>query len=397
MVINIKKSSDKEIIYITTSISSLAIISLSDRLGVDKHVAISPFLGLSLLAVVALKVAGLFPRMRIPRRATFWLINTSKSQLQLSHSIPIASICQIQEKAKKIRESQNFDQNFVVLHSQEDLVASYRHSAKFFRPRMGVGDFVTLAEAPHVCAHLINAKIFLDLISEHYWPLNNKLELEKYDSEIQKVYEEVSEEHRFWSGKIFNIVIGFLAAFSFLIYQTLDMVVAKDPKAPYFLLSYTSLVGIYVILASQYFFMANRAVQFMVTFVEPSMFAPGYSQFKLTKEASGRESPPMTFATSVVISIVPLCVAIFSFFFLIYEYHERIVDFGFYVVNSLLQFWTIVNVFLVTFALRNMNGLAKVAVRRIHGQPLPIRRTVNKSKILLELLMVSKLSGGFFK
>ena len=137
-------------------------------------------------------------------------------------------------------------------------------------------------------------------------------------------------------------------------FQTLNEVLNKSASAPYYLLSYATIIYIYIILSMMYFFFMSRTQVFLSNFVEPSFTFVGFQQYKTNRFVSGKLSSSLTKNTTFVIILLPIVISIFCLVYLFITFHDRFVIEE---KNTLVIFWSASNIFLFWIAIRSMINL----------------------------------------
>lgn len=369
------KYKDKNIIYVSSSISCLALLETSKTIKIKRAVFISPYLGCSSAKERYISLASkVFKRIKRKSQIAKYI---DVKDLLVSKYFSLKTLKKINQLANKIRfHSFENKMDILVIHSSNDQVACFEKSASFFKRYGSIGDFIAIYSAPHTCAPLFESESFKELIDEHFFPSN---EQEPQSEEICTQYSELNIEHRDWAAKIFRIFIGFLSLFGVMLYKSLPDIISKKEHAIYILLAYGSTISIYLIISGLYYFYLIRSQYVLNIYVEPLFKNVGYQQIKLSENASGKVSKIFTKVSSFVMMAIPTVIAFFTYFY-------GLIIFWPDVSNYLVVCWYIVNTILYCMTFYVLTSLGKYTKHSLTNTPTPLNRSYNKNRIILNFI-----------
>lgn len=382
--------SSEETVVVSTSLSSLAIAYLQAELPRFKHVALAPYLGANSWRSSLLRIFGaLYPSLWFKRKRDADT-GVRHVDFSLSSKLNVAATLQVDELAADVRKRINgFGEDALIIHSFSDRVAAFGHSTAFFECNRAGCDFITLLGAPHSFSNSLNPEALYDLMNEHFCGPEDSLESELAVAATQ--FTELNIEHRSWANKIFSLIVGFVTAFSVLTYQTLGDVLDGAASAPYFLMAYATIIYLYVLVASLYYYYLNRTQNYLSAYVEPVMGGVGFQQFKLSRNLSGSESVSLTFNTSFALVVMPFLIASVAIVYTVVAYYDRVISFD--IANAFLQFWLGTNLALYVLSQISAVRLAKSTKKTIYAPPIPFKRTMRKTERIVRLVLSSNYRG----
>lgn len=379
------RDADK-VVVISTSLSSLALLDMKRDLPEVKQVVLAPYLGASPFRARLLELFSRFyPGFWFKRRRDVE-ISPGQPDFSLTDSLSVKAAMQVENLARHVRVRESgFAPSTLVIHSHSDRVASFERSKAFFEKDRAESDFLTLFGAPHSFANTLNPRDFYELLNEHFFETESILD--ELTDDIKSQFVELNIEHRNWADKIFNLIVGFVTGLGLLTYQSLGDILKNNASAPYLLLAYATIIYVYVIISSLYFYYMNRTQNYLCFYIEPAMTGIGFQQFKLSRNISGHESVKMTFNTTFSIVVMPFLIASICLGYVSFRYSDRIFSIG--VENAVLQIWLLINVVLYSMAQFNAIRLAMSTTKTIYAPPIPFKRSVNKIERIAALILSS--------
>lgn len=361
---------ESDLFLIGFSFGATVCLNLPNLKRVKAIIAISPFLGLSrwnnflISSLPRFTDSFSFPRiLSVTRKDVAESLDTS----EYFNIRSVKRVCWYSEKVLKHRHSQHTPT--LIIHSISDAVSSYEKSVKYANGCRTLIDFVPLDGLNHFIVHdLNNVSLYEFLNCSLYTELQNN----ESAADVSSQFCEISNEHRFWAKVIFNLILAFFTVFGVHIYQTLPAVLNKEPGSPYYLLSYSTVISIYIMLATMYLFFLARTQVYLSLFVEPFMHGIGFQRYKANGHISGSISTVFTRNSSVPIAILPLSVSILSMVFVIYLHANRI--FTISGENFLLNFWFLFNTALLFLAIKSLYELKSYTEIFVYGLPASGKR-----------------------
>ena len=269
----------------------------------------------------------------------------SKKETAFHKYIPLHAVENIFSEAKRVKKMAcDIKCPVIFFHSIDDKVSRYADTAAFCSALNEYGRMVTLQQLEHFIQFDIPPAKIRDIAVYYFFKESNEYEKEvSIDNNMLAMQlEQLHLEHRGWSDIMFRLILAFFTVFGFLLYNSLPAVTAKSPEAPYYLVSYSLVINIYLILASLYFFYINRSISYLMHHIEPFVIGIPSKIYRSIHFASG---PAMTGGVAVIIFAMPLLISLVSIVYGIYEYNDR-----FFIAaksNFLLQLWMSISI--VTF------------------------------------------------
>ena len=270
------------------------------------------------------------------------------------------------------------------LHSLDDHVASYDALVEAIqRFDLARYQIVTFHELNHFVHFDIPPGAIIDLALEFFRLTETAPPSDAERSILQEVFTQCSEEARHWSGILFQLIAGFYSVFGALIYFTLQDVVQKAPRAPYYLVSYSLAINIYLILALLYFFYITRTLVFLKHHVEPQLGGFRWVSYRTLPWAAGKASNTMTRAAFYPMAILPLLISIALLVYCYFSYHERFrVHTG---ANTFLLISLIFTFVLWLFAAGSFVAVTQYEKRSLFRTAQPSPSTPGFERLLLQL------------
>jgi esterase/lipase len=294
------------------------------------------------LAKIAALLAVMYPRIPILRR-----LQTTKKQvrreLMLSRrTIPIGAIRFATEVGQQAFDAlSDVTCPILFFHSVDDKVSRYSSIPTALRKCSPGSRLVTFSSINHflqfdlptnrVC---LFAMKFFGLPPGHSADVSTQpadVSTQPADapapsaSDLLRIYR---DEQRHWAITLLQINLRALVAFALLLYNTLHSIVAQTQDAPYFLLSYTALLSMYLILITLYFFYLNRVDAYIKACVDPLIKTISWTTFRTNEFVSGRESTRITRLTTLPLFGFPFAIATISLVFCAWGYKDQIFVIG---------------------------------------------------------------------
>ena len=277
------------------------------------------------LATLVLFLASLMPKKRF-RWRLHTTVPSSRKQLYGTTHLPA-------ELSKSIfREAEGVQDRFgsvkcpvLLLHSVDDKVASYEHLAYAARINTNVNALVvTFFALDHFLQFDVPPAGICNLALEQFGLSNQQITPPQANSGLLvERLKQRSEESRHWAEMLFRLITGFFAVMGGLLYVSLPDVIGKQPRAPYYLISYSLLISIYVQLATLYFFYLNRVDSYIKYHIEPYLQGVGWISFRTNHWASGEASKVMTRLVSIAELGIPFIISYVILIYTAITYYER--------------------------------------------------------------------------
>lgn len=376
-VLNLKQDG-YDVYLVGFSLGATISIAIEKKASLKGLVVFGVFLGTSVYKSLAIKsISKVWPSLTLKRSLSVTKKEHAK-KIVFANRFPIIGAARVIQYSEDIFRG-SFAPRCKVLFIQSisDNVSLYSKACKLAARATGEVDFITIRDVKHYFIHDLETSAVAELILSYHdvTSANNSVDF----SFLERVQDQVNEEHLFWANRVFQLVIAFFTVFGVFLNQTLPDVLDMNSRAPYFLLAYSSIILIYSLLASMYYFFMMRSQVYLVSYIEPIFSGLGFQKFKTSKTISGDASVSVSKNTSFVILIIPVCVAAFSFiqFFLIFK--DRL---SLKVENSLLIFWFTANVVLWILAVRSGRTLINYGKYELYLAPYPINRSINFSAAL---------------
>jgi esterase/lipase len=347
-------------------------------------ILISTFLGLPPLRERLLKLANFLPVGKDFKRRVAVTRSDQCRKLKFSERLSIAGTLKVSAYAEKIRNSeQRLPEKTLFLHSANDKVADYAHVAHFSVSGRAIPEFISFQGLNHYLVHDLGVLELKEVVVGFVCGVPNAPET---DHELQIAqYNQLNEEHRFWANRVFQLIVGFFTVFGFLVFNSLSSVLEREPSAPYFLLSYTSVSSIYVIITALYYFFMMRTQVYIVGFIEPLIKIVGFQQYKINRSISGAMSSSMSVVSSIVIIVLPMLIALISLVEVFRSYSSQLV---LSVDNALLIVWTVFSVFLFIFGVVILQKLGRYGRQMVYSQLYP-RQISDELSVAVSRLLLS--------
>lgn len=313
-------------------------------------VGIAPFLGFDSLRKFAIKMVSSLPcELSFKRNSAAKKLKPPKSA-KFSERFNFSSLNNIQNQAERISKEVVVTQPVLLMHSTNDPIASFAEAYKHVGSVCERYHLMRFHDGGHFLPLYFDPRYFFDVVCGYFDISSNIVPIEENTEDyFMKEYDMVSVEHRFWSDILFKLLGAFFVGMGALIYNTLPKVLDGTKEGSYYVLSYWTIVAVYTILSTLYFFYTLRTQHFLVDYFPYINF----HRFKVNKFMSGRMSSVFTRNTAFSIIVIPQFVSIFCIFCLYFIYRK---DFYISLDNALRIGWLITNVILTYFA---VSGLFK--------------------------------------
>lgn len=340
-VYNKYHTDNKKVFLFGFSLGATICLDFASRNNVDGVVSISGFFSFRH------PKSSLFFLRLIKNFRTKWKRNLhttskdSRKETAFHKYIPLQAVESILKESNRVKKMACYIRCPVIFfHSIDDKVSRYADTAAFCNALNECGRMVTLQQLDHFIQFDIPPTKIRD-IAIYYFKESKEYEKESaMDNNMLTVQlEQLHLEAGRWSDVMFRLVLTFFTIFGFLLYNSLPDVTTKSTEAPYYLVSYSLVINIYLILASLYYFYINRSIAYLVHHVEPFIIGLPSKTYRTISFASG---PRITGGISVIVFAMPLLISLLSITYGIYEYNDC-----FLIVtksNMLLQLWMLVSI-----------------------------------------------------
>ena len=154
--------------------------------------------------------------------------------------------------------------------------------------------------------------------------------------------------------------------------------------APYYVISYSLVINIYVILLCLYFFYLNRVDAFIRVHFEPLFQTMPWIQVRTRLGSSGVASRKMTKAVSLPILVIPFLSSLGILVFTAAKYADRLTTFE--SRNAFLTIFFVSAVLLWGMALRTLLALGSYTDQIVYGVPAPIGTTLDRERAVSRFL-----------
>lgn len=405
-----------DIYLVGFSLGGALAVDIAAEVNLAGVLAISPFFESTYRKITNtyLSIRGMTPSFKIKRR---FQTTTKGSRKYLAHeapSLPVQATIEVAKNAEKLENRVSLSRCPILLvHSLDDKISSFSATARVVRasaredirlvPIHGLNHFIQFDIAPHTLR---------DIALEYFSPSESMTESET--EILSVVINESWQESRHWSGIIFQLIVGFFTLFGALLAFTLPDVLQaswgeadgqeivkslsggelqKHHKAvagaPYYLIGYSFVISIYIILLSLYFFYMNRIDSFIRVHVEPLYnFAP-WMQYRTRAEATGKTSSIITNAVSIPTVLIPIFASISLLVALPFIFPDRIFVWelrnaflhSFYFSSVILSLYSVWSLFLLKFHASSVTYGISAPIKTSSGMELAIRRlyaSINK-------------------
>lgn len=300
------------------SLGATLCIDASQTAIVKGIVGISTFIELkSPLHKYSMALLKILQINRFPRFAQATDSNTKKELDNLSFLPRI-------ETEKMLKGTKNFTEKYrsnetriLLFHSIDDKVADYEKVRKLRVYNDNI-KLITLRGLNHLLQFDIPTSRSSQLISEFFFNQDEITQIN--DDAIRNDLTNISSEFNLWAGLLFKLIVGFFTIFGSLVYFSLPDILQNKASTPYYLISYSILNSLFIVLASMYFFFVNRANAYMKHILEPYLSPMAWVTYRTNSSISGKESLSMTSKASIAIIGTPLTISVASLAYLIYQH-----------------------------------------------------------------------------
>lgn len=375
------KESGHEVYLVGFSFGATLCLAAERHVDVSGMVCIGAFLGATPLKTLLIGLLdSFFPNLTLNRKVNVTRAETKK-RLTFAKDFPVRGAKRVIGFAQTVG-SQAFEPRCPVIffHSLSDRVSNYKKAALFAASARAKVDFVPFHGLNHFIAHDMSAKDLADVV-ESFFDLSGGADAVP-DADVAALYSQLNEEHRFWALRIFQLVIAFFAVFGLYLSRTLEVILNSEPGAVYYLLSYSTVILIYGLLASMYYFFMVRTQVFLTYVLEPFLPIQGFQQYKLNYSAAGGASTTISSNTSFAIMTLPLLAAAYSAVEVFIQYYDRLIPAR---ENTLVIIWLMVNVALLFYSIKTGFVLVDYGQRKLYSTPTPRRRTTAVSLAISNL------------
>jgi esterase/lipase len=345
------KSKGKKVYIVGFSLGALLAIDFASMYDIDGIVAIGAFLRPSFKLRAGFKLMiKLFPKTRFVKR---WL-NTSnkKTRNELSYysHLPAEKMIMINEEASRIfARIESLSCPILFFHSINDKVANYMAVLEFIKHKTEHGRLITLRYLNHFIQFDSPSYIIRDL-ALMYFGINTKNNgIFPQEVNLKESISHFYEEQKHWADTIFKLIVGFFTIFGALLYYTLDKIIKKTDESPYYLISYSLIINIYILLFSLYYFYMTRTIQYIKNHIEPLLRSIPHFILRQNIFASGKASGKMTQRATILVIFAPLMLSLTIIIYTISVYSDKILNLssGYIFIKSAIVFTIVLFLFLL--------------------------------------------------
>lgn len=299
-------------------------------------------------------------------------------RLSFAERYPVIGAVKVLNYAEAVFQNPSVPRcEMLIIQSFSDNVSSFNRACSIASRATKNVDFITIHGLKHYFLLDLDSKSVTDTMLTYFDLIDVPISVDV--GFLERVHAQVSEEHLFWAHRLFQLIIAFFTVFGIFLTQTLPDVLEMKPSAPYFLLSYNSIILIYALLASMYYFFMLRTQIYLIFHVEPFFAALGFQKYKISRSIAGKSSTSISKHTSFAIFFIPFFSALFSFIQFLIVYYDRITLVS---DNSLIIFWISANMALLVLSVRSGLMINKYAKIKLYSTPSPVYRNERYSKAL---------------
>jgi esterase/lipase len=386
-----KYRGDKRKIYLVGfSLGATLAIDFATENDVEGVFAISTFFKPTYpkLSSIILNIAEQFPNQRIKRVLQATDRRTIK-QIEYTPYLPVSTTRMVISEAERVgRKLHNIRCNLLAFHSVNDRVASYRavvESAKLANPdKIRI---VTFRGLNHFLQFDISPEAVVNFVSAYFETMDGVQE--EGDHPVKEIHQHCAAEHNHWTSILFQLIVGYFTVFGTFLFFSLHDVLQAKPEAPYYLISYSIVTNIYLLLLMLYFFYVNRVSIFTKMHIEPQLPNITWNTYRSVGYASSEESESMTQKTSLVTFFFPLAISAASLAASVFLYPEKFSTTSDY---WLLKFSLLFAVLLFVSAVKSALAVKKYTDREFYLVHRPNRSNSRLECLLME--MYSAISPG---
>lgn len=365
------------------SIGGLLALNLSQQFSFDSVTCISAFVGLKAGSIQE-RLTTFFTRLKFSKVKRILQVSKKSVKKQLAYfdrlSVEETKRLQVDVKAF-IHDIGFIEGNILFFHSFDDLVSNYHVLVNLCKQKMTKFEIITFRELPHYLQFDIPTHHLVDYIQAYFGTqdvdvstCNDVLESSVLNT-VNMLYSENNKEVSQHMSHSFSLILGFFSILGALLYFTLPIITKKeflpdgtfyyDVSSPYYILSYSLIINIYITIASAYVYYMNRAIAYSRNHIEPYFKMIGIQEYRQDAHISGKESTTTTKLFSSITTILPMTIGVGATLYNLIYYSNR-----FFVLdadNVLLQLGMLTNIFLFIFAVYGLIRLLKHANREIYG------------------------------
>ncbi len=326
-----KKYPNRKVYLVGFSIGGTIALDFASKYKVAGVLSIGTFLGFffsNRLAILFLRLLiKLFPKYKFKRKPQTTVKKTEK-ELVLSKYIPAKSLLVLLKEVELVKKTVTLKVKCPILffHSVDDRVSDYKtflnNINNFCIEKYRI---ITFNNLNHYIQFDVPPYRIRDLACQFFCITDFKKNEKKIQVDfLKETLNQCSERANHWSGILFKIIAGFFTIFGLFLTYTLEKVLLKHAEAPYYLVSYSLIVGLYLLLASLYFFYLNRISAYQKQFIEPlvSFYLP-WTEYKRNKWISGEESEKMTGYSTFCIVVLPALIVPIIAVYCLLNYEDR--------------------------------------------------------------------------
>ena len=353
----------------------VGILSISTFFGHTQSKKVSRFLKLTKF----LKIP------RIKRGKLNTTTRETRNELKGSEFIDTISASLILKKASEVKNKlSNTNCPVLFIHSIDDRVASYKTLAQ--TAVSGGIDYrvITVRELNHFIQFDIPSAYLRDLALVYFSLIDDPLDREEQIHFFEEYYASMKNVELNWANTTFKLIVGFFSIFGFLVFSSYETVIQQTDLAPYFLLAYSLIILIYILLISIYFFYMNRVASYIKHHLEPLIPCVTLIAYKNNEHFSGRFSKSVTFNSAMVNIALPFLASLSIMIYLPLSYRNCFVPVTF--SNFLMYIPYFFTLLLFFFDSKLLYGVVKHSTKELYTVVKPLSTTLIFEEYLTQLL-----------
>jgi len=379
------KKDGKKIILIGFSLGATVAIDVAQNNEVFGIVGISTFLGMKNTRIVKslIKLLQLLHIHYIPRK----LITTEGKILKtINHSkyLHTATSKQVYEEAEKLTKKLNsLPSKCLFIHSVNDKLSSYNNLVKLLNYHHSNNALTVIF---HKLNHFIQYDICPNSLGElifEYFELNGANKKSHSVIPMRDSYTQLNHQLRQWKTIVFQIIVTFFTVFGGLVYFSLDKILQVERSGLYFLMAYSMVCSIYVILVSMYYFFLNRTLIHIKTYLEPNVGSVGPISHRTNTYIAGITSTKIAKHTSIVSTGIPVGISLVSLAYVIILYWESLTKFE--QESSFVQLLFITASIIFAVSIKSLVRLLRYINCQLYGAPPTIETNARTQKAIINL------------